>query len=435
MPNIAIVVLDTLRKDAFDKHFEWLPGTSFENAWSTSHWTVPAHGSLFTGQYPTETGVRARAETFDVTEQSLIETLSKNGYRTTAYSCNPYISKLYNFDRGFDQFNEGWRVMSASPEIFDWPNAVLEKSGPRLWRYLRSVVECFRDDDTAFLSSLRHGYRLKRAEDDGAQAIRDWIQNQTWNTNEFLFLNLMEAHTPYSPPAEYQTVEVDSHFDPILATATEDIDSDQHRQAYNDSVHYLSDMYQDIFNELAADFEYIFTLGDHGELLGEYGKWTHFHGIYPELTNIPLTVYASNGVDRSVDIPVSLLDIPQTISELTEIDYETDGLSLLEDSPARSILIESYGLTDHVRNKLRRAGVSENRRRELDGTKRGIALPPTYYGYETEEGFKETGEANKSNPEEDLVTFVDELDQREINETADEVPESVQQQLKDLGYA
>ncbi|WP_262180173.1 hypothetical protein [Haloarcula laminariae] len=66
MPNIAVVVLDTLRKDAFDGHFDWPPSVSFENAWSTSHWTVPAHRSLFTGQYPSETGVRARAERFDI---------------------------------------------------------------------------------------------------------------------------------------------------------------------------------------------------------------------------------------------------------------------------------------------------------------------------------------------------------------------------------
>lgn len=56
-PNIALIVLDTLRKDSFDEHFDWLPGRRFENAWAPSHWTVPVHASLFTGHYPSEVGV------------------------------------------------------------------------------------------------------------------------------------------------------------------------------------------------------------------------------------------------------------------------------------------------------------------------------------------------------------------------------------------
>lgn len=56
MGNIALVVLDTLRKDLFDAHFGWMPGERFEHAWSTTHWTAAAHASLFTGLYPSEAG-------------------------------------------------------------------------------------------------------------------------------------------------------------------------------------------------------------------------------------------------------------------------------------------------------------------------------------------------------------------------------------------
>lgn len=57
--NVATVVLDTLRKDAFERHFEWLSERRFDTVWSPSHLTVPVHGSLFTGCYPSETGVHA----------------------------------------------------------------------------------------------------------------------------------------------------------------------------------------------------------------------------------------------------------------------------------------------------------------------------------------------------------------------------------------
>jgi hypothetical protein len=57
--RIALIVLDTLRKDAFDRHFDWLPGRRFEHAFSTANWTTPAHASLFTGWYASEVGVHA----------------------------------------------------------------------------------------------------------------------------------------------------------------------------------------------------------------------------------------------------------------------------------------------------------------------------------------------------------------------------------------
>lgn len=436
MPNIAIIVLDTLRKDAFDRHFEWLPGTSFENAWSTSHWTVPAHGSLFTGLYPTETGVRSRAEVFDFPEQSLIESLSEHGYRTTAYSCNPYISEQYDFDRGFDRFEEGPRVASARPEIFDWGSAVLERSGPRLWRYAGSIVECFRDSESDFLSSLRHGYRLKWSEDDGAKDVRRWVEEESWGDNEFLFVNLMEAHTPYTPPEEYRTIETDPDFDPILATATnQDVEAEQFRQAYDDSVRYLSDIYQDIFNDLSEDFDYIITVGDHGELLGEYGEWTHFHGIYPELTKVPLSVYTSEQTERSIKTPVSIIDVPATIADITNIDYATQGVSLFDDLSSRSLLVESYGLTHTARKKLQRNGISESRQKELDGMRQGISLSPNYYGYETDTGFESVGQSADDDPESILSGLVSELNKREVDETSNTIPENVKQQLEDLGYA
>jgi arylsulfatase A-like enzyme len=63
--NVAIVVLDTLRKDAFDREFDWLPGRRFSAAYSTGSWTVPAHASLFAGKYPSELGVHSKNRFLD----------------------------------------------------------------------------------------------------------------------------------------------------------------------------------------------------------------------------------------------------------------------------------------------------------------------------------------------------------------------------------
>ena len=62
MTNIALVVLDTLRYDAFEEFFDWLPGVRFTNVFSPGHYTIPAHAGIFTGQYPSEVGTHAKSE-------------------------------------------------------------------------------------------------------------------------------------------------------------------------------------------------------------------------------------------------------------------------------------------------------------------------------------------------------------------------------------
>lgn len=63
-PDIILIVLDTLRADrlsCYGYHRETSPhidafaknGVVFERAISPAQWTIPAHASIFTGEYPT----------------------------------------------------------------------------------------------------------------------------------------------------------------------------------------------------------------------------------------------------------------------------------------------------------------------------------------------------------------------------------------------
>lgn len=97
MTNVAVVVLDTLRKDTFDEHFDWLTGRWYDRAYSTSHRTVPAHASLFTGQYASEVGVGGSVERLVHEGPGLGE----SGSTTRAFSANPYVSGQFEYDRGF----------------------------------------------------------------------------------------------------------------------------------------------------------------------------------------------------------------------------------------------------------------------------------------------------------------------------------------------
>jgi arylsulfatase A-like enzyme len=440
MTNIAIVVLDTLRKDSFDEMFGWLPGCQYENAYSTGSWTVPSHASLFAGKYPSELGVHSKNRYLDCKEETLAEVLCESGYYTASYSCNPYVSNIFDFDRGFDEFKGSWRLKHFDPELFDWKEFLSKARDQGSKRYLKALWGCV-TGDCKTIPSLRHGMRLKlrgaglsagRAKDDGAQSALKYIKKRSFGTDEFLFINLMEAHAPYTPPPEYRSVELDERPGLIETVSGKEFENPSKvKKAYDDCVRYLSDIYQKIFSELSTDFEYIITLGDHGEMFGEDGVWAHSHGVYPELVHIPLSIYGEE-FEGSTEGAVSLLDVHQTVLEIADIESDSHGKSLLSDSHSVDRLTEYMGLTRDDISKLSEKDIPEDKIKKYDSEFRGVLTEDGSYAYETVDGFQ----CNKSNRSylKRLSNLTDKLQRRELS-NENELPPEVLDQLEDLGYA
>ncbi|GAA0248035.1 sulfatase-like hydrolase/transferase [Haladaptatus pallidirubidus] len=444
--NVALVVLDTLRKDAFDAHFDWLPGQRFENAYSTSHWTVPAHASLFAGKYASELGVYAGAQLLDCEEPVLAESFGEAGYATRAFSANVNVSRPFDFHRGFDQFEGSWRLEALSENVFDWDGFIAETREQGAERYLHALHEVL-TGDCDMIPSLRRGALLKLRDlgwgkatrDDGATEALQFVRETDFGENEFLFVNLMEAHTPYAPPEEYRTVEP-PELNGLRATLEGPEENPETiLRAYDDSVRYLSDMYRAIFAELCAEFDYVITLSDHGEVLGEYDAWEHLCGLYPEVTRIPLCIWERKQdepgdyqTDTTRNETVSLLDVHRTVLDVANIDGESRGRSLLEETAENAgeieFLAEYHGLTNRHRIALARDGFDTE---PLDGEMHGL-IAPGYYGWEAPNGFHEVGEKEK--PRERIESLVNELDRR-VAEDDVTVSEAVEAQLHDLGYA
>ncbi|MGA9402432.1 sulfatase-like hydrolase/transferase [Haladaptatus sp.] len=443
--NVALVVLDTLRKDAFDEHFDWLPGTRFENAYSTSHWTVPAHASLFAGKYASELGVYAGAQRLDCPEAVLPESFHEGGYTTRAFSANVNISRPFDFHRGFDQFEGSWRLDALSANVFDWDGFITETRDMGSERYAFALRDILLGDcDT--VPSLKRGAFLKLRDlgmgratrDDGATEALEFVRDTEFGDDEFLFVNLMEAHTPYSPPEEFRTVEP-PELDGLRATLdSPDADPERIRQAYDDGVRYLADRYRAIFAELRESFDCVITLGDHGEALGEYGAWEHLCGLYPDVTRIPLCLWLADATDggetaqttKERDGPVSLLDVHRTVLDIADLDGDSRGRNLLAGSetgeePER--LVEYHGLTDRHRTALTRDGFDIE---PLDTELYGMAAAH-YYGWETPDSLHEVGEIAK--PRERMEKLVNELNRRVVTDDVALSP-AIEAQLRDLGY-
>lgn len=456
MTNIALVVLDTLRKDAFDEFFAWLPGVRFDNAWSPSAWTTPVHASLFGGSYPSELGVYAKTESLDCDRQVLAEVLSEAGYTTRAFSANANIAAAYDFDRGFDTFQHSWRGRKHDTNILDWGDFITTTQNKGPSRFLRAIYACVTGDvDT--VASLSYGLKMKARDmnietisgvDDGAQLALETVRETEFAGDEFFFLNLMEAHGPYDPPSEYQTVDYTAspNIDDTIGDSPDE-PAATIRQAYDDCVRYLSDVYKDIFEALRADFDYVITLGDHGELFGKDGVWAHNHGVYPDLVHVPLSVYTGDDSVEHHDESVSLLDVHQTVLDLAGAEAPSRGRNLLEGPSPRDLLVERYGLRQNRIEQMPKNGHDDATIEQYDRRLFGVAVPDGRYGYEALDGFRtespigDADDCGRDDRGEDtdlrerLDQVRDSLDTASVSLGDQDVPEDVRTRLEELGYA
>lgn len=391
--SVAIVVIDSLRKDAFDKYFDWVPGRHFNNAYSTANWTAPAHASLFTGRYASEVGVHSKSRFFDCEIALIPEILSENGFTTHGLSANHNASAEVGFDRGFDIFHNPAKLQNPGTDMLDWQShfSNTDTSGFKL--YVDSVIAAI-SSDAKTIPSLKWGLGkvfdidtwIKSVPDDGASQILKYVSQTSFGEKEFLFANLMEVHTPYNPPAEFNTVGR-----AVSATMAEAFDSPEHpddiKQGYHDATNYISKVYQDIFSELQESFDYVITMADHGEMLGEQGMWNHGYGIFPELTHIPLVISGPES-DRveNVDKTVSILDVHATVADIADVSADSRGESLVDQFTSSDVLAEFEGLLEIAISRFKQSSSIQTDIAQYDQRLRGIATREGDYAYETRKG-------------------------------------------------
>ncbi|MGQ3414366.1 sulfatase-like hydrolase/transferase [Natrinema sp. LN54] len=435
MTNVALVVLDTLRRDAFEEYFDWLPGVRYPHAFSPGHYTIPAHAGLFTGYYASEVGVHAKSESLDCDTSVLAERLRDHGYTTRGFSANVLLSPWNEWDRGFDEYELGWRARAAAPGVFNWSEELDQLSDvSRVERHLRAVWKCVRSGSPT-LPSLDVAWHIKNADHDGAPEALDYVSSTSFGEDEFLFMNLMEAHLPYDPPADYRTVSSTDFEDTSTTLLGGDTDCRILREAYDDCVRYLSGMYERIFEELRRDFDYIITVSDHGELFGEHDARGHWHGVYPELTNVVFTVWNGESEVEYREDCLSLLDAHRTILSLTDVEgVESRGRDLYSDLTEAVWLTESHGLRPSRIDALEADGFARDEIDRHDTPLYGIAAGG-YYGWQTVDGFEETGRSPLDEPETRLEEELTNRDVKSVStpDTAD-ISQNTRQQLEDLGY-
>lgn len=317
-PNIVLVVLDTVRRDAsvavatgdskagggsVTPQLDALAarGTRFVNAWTVAPWTVPAHASLFTGLLPSAHGSGSRNWRLASHLPTLAQLLSRDGYETAAFFSNPWLSdRATGMLRGFE----------------------LRREVP-----IGGLGE---------LRSIRG--------DQGGRAtlenIQRWAQERRDDRPFFLFVNFLEAHLSYDPPREIRrryledlpadekrSIQWASRVN-ARALPPEQVDWEVTRRLYYADVRFADQLLGELISRLRGlgllENTVLIVTSDHGENLGEHGLVEHQFSLHETVLAVPLVIVAppvllASGVRSD---PVMIVDLFPTIAELGGLHLE-----------------------------------------------------------------------------------------------------------------
>jgi arylsulfatase A-like enzyme len=336
-PNILCVVFDTARADALEPYGAragFSPavsqlarsGTALREMYATASWTLPSHGSMFTGLLPRsarigETGME-RSKTAAIlraqSDRVLPEVLRRAGYVTGAVSTNVWVSQWTGFDTGFDEFVQTDSGRQAQIHADDLRSRA---------RWAREAIRAKVDDGAAKAERILEG----------------WIDGLDRDKPFFWFVNLVECHSPYLPPRPYNDlgpvdrlragIEARRHLTlgAIWRACVADFDIPDEalgrmRHLYARSIRYMDDWLGRLLERLDTagildDTAVIFT-SDHGENFGEGGLMAHAFSLDDRLIHVPF-VAAGPRTDR----------LPQTVTSLGKLPLLTAEIAGLTDHP------------------------------------------------------------------------------------------------------
>jgi arylsulfatase A-like enzyme len=310
-PSVLMVVLDTTAAGHLSTYGYERPTAPnldafaarsllYTRAVSAAPWTIPSHAAIFSGHYPSELGFAGFDFAAGTAAGSIAADLAATGRVTAAISANPFVPQNPTLRTGFA---ESWDVLQLTQPL-------LLKIADHLrghWGYRGP------------------GFRV-------TELALDWLDRiaphgQPW----FLFVNYMDPHAPYTPPARERrefapevprgAVADDPRYYNTGTTPLTPQAIAAMRALYDGEVHAMDRALGRLLDELAArGFDasnlLIVILADHGETLGEHGMAGHLLGMWETLLHVPLLIEGLGVEPGRVEVPVQPVQLRATIRVL-----------------------------------------------------------------------------------------------------------------------
>jgi len=355
-PNVLLITVDSLRADHVSACDPDAPvktpnidrighsGTTYTDAVAQGPFTTFSMPSLFTSRYPTGlTYVELSEDVVGVyppaDAETLTERLAEVGYATGGFHSNPLLSNLFDFDRGFDEFDAD--LPFADIELPDRLKLLTNK----LRRLLRT-----------------HPYLPAKMITD--RAI-DWIRSRDEDRPFFCWIHYMDVHGPYQRKTGftyYNKYRAERLWQKAVGNP-DDMTPEEHDElhetyateiAYTDEqVGRLLDAVSDTTNRPTVEV----LTADHGEGFAEHGYYSHPHEVDDELVHVPLLV---EDPTRTVEpgpitTPTELVDVAPTVLKAADASQPAsfEGVPLGSNPGDESVAIAEAELVPALRMALR----------------------------------------------------------------------------------
>ena len=328
--DVILITVDSLRADhVFEdgEVFDSLQtlksltesGTAFTNAFSNAGYTKSSFLSIFSGTYPWM--FESVSGGFGPERPHIAESFSDAGYRTGGFHSNPYLSPDYGYDRGFDYYmgrGDGSEMDKTTFSSKVWQYLVKQIKSDRISQTVRDL---YRATGSTFGVQVGGDPYLD------AEAINDSVVQWVRQTDgpRFLWIHYMDVHTPYYPHDGTVSEDISKRravklFHKVHKQRGEASEHDLEilRRLYRGELEYLDDCIGELLGDLDTHLNLeestLAFSSDHGEAFNEHGYVYHPDGVmYDELVNIPLVMTGPGFETRTVDTPVSNVDIVPTL--------------------------------------------------------------------------------------------------------------------------
>ncbi len=322
--DVVVFLLDAARADHFGcygyaknttPNIDALAGSSvvFGSAISDAASTFPSVSALMTGMSTGKTQLlRTQALRKDL--PTIAEKAMLAGYRTYAYSENPFVTKKFGFNRGFQHFDQAF------------PHDTLKQL----------VGELPQFDSPARI-----------------EQVLDWMAEESADPF-FAYIHLLRPHNPYTPPKEF-VERFAAKADPAVDGGTEHLLEMDRRgtasadelertvELYDANLAYGDELFAVVMNGLRErgllDNSIIVVLSDHGEGFLEHGRMLHTSTVFDEMVHVPVIIHYPGGHDgMRLETPVQLSDVGiglATIFEQSADEIRPDGTAFTSAAVAR----------------------------------------------------------------------------------------------------
>ncbi len=359
--NIVLIILDTLRKDYGEKYIWPLLKrygfVYYPNAIAPAPWTIPTHVSILTGRYPAIHRVHEthelkipRIKLKSQSEELILAKLIERGYSTILISANSLIQPTF----GFTGFDRSYDIFWVPPQKLSKPELeTLKRYSSKRLRYLLTPINLTLHGKLSLLGKAAINYwsriistTLKKYPlEKGISRAVQILKNTKLNDKNFIFVNLMEVHEPYSMKYPSQGGIVLT----LTNQVTEDIIKDW-KKGYKREAEYLQNRLDALLQALKQRIDFkdslIIITSDHGQLLGEGDRIGHGAFLDDELIRVPLWIkYPGH-----FDIPNK--DFSRGYISLTQLYHLISSFSINDENifpmPQEVVFSESYGSPSYI---------------------------------------------------------------------------------------